>query len=63
MSAQGQSVPDIAHLLDCSLEYVRTAVTCSYGTHLSDLDRVTLKPAATRSRIETLTLGVGSYAQ
>jgi transposase len=26
MSAQGQSVPDIAHLLDCSQEYVRTVI-------------------------------------
>jgi hypothetical protein len=56
-------VPDIAHLLDCFLEYVGTAVTCSCGTHLSNLDRVTLNPAATRSRTGTLTLGVGSYAQ
>lgn len=26
VSAQEQSVPDIAHLLDCSLEYVRTVI-------------------------------------
>ena len=26
MSAQGQSVPDIAHLLDCSQEYVRGVI-------------------------------------
>src|SRR5262249_47793522 len=26
MSAQGQSAPDIAHLLDCSPEYVRTVI-------------------------------------
>lgn len=26
MSAQGQSVPDIAHLLDCSAEYVRSVI-------------------------------------
>jgi transposase len=26
MSAQGQAVPDIAHLLDCSPEYVRTVI-------------------------------------
>jgi transposase len=26
MSAQGQSVPDIAHLLDCSQGYVRTVI-------------------------------------
>jgi transposase len=26
MSAQGQSVPDIAHLLDCSAEYVRGVI-------------------------------------
>ena len=26
MSAQGQAVPDIAHLLGCSAEYVRTVI-------------------------------------
>ncbi|HEV8276869.1 MAG TPA: helix-turn-helix domain-containing protein [Streptosporangiaceae bacterium] len=26
MSAQGQAVPDIAHLLDCSPEYVRAVI-------------------------------------
>ena len=26
MSAQGQAVPDIAHLLDCSQEYVRGVI-------------------------------------
>src|SRR5215469_7413158 len=26
MSAQGQSAPDIAHLLDCTQEYVRTVI-------------------------------------
>ena len=26
MSAQGQSAPDIAHLLDCSQEYVRGVI-------------------------------------
>jgi hypothetical protein len=26
MSAQGQSAPDISHLLDCSAEYVRRVI-------------------------------------
>ena len=31
MSAEGQAVPDIAHLLDCSPEYVR-GVICAFET-------------------------------
>ena len=31
MSAQGQSVPDIAHLLDCSPEYVRGVIHAFNG--------------------------------
>src|SRR5579859_3958075 len=33
MPAQGQSVPDIAHLLDCSPEYVRGGATAVQIVH------------------------------
>jgi transposase len=38
MSAQGQSVPDIAHLLDCSQEYVRTVIHAFNETGFAALD-------------------------
>jgi transposase len=38
MSAQGQSVPDIAHLLDCSPEYVRTVIHAFNHTGFAALD-------------------------
>ena len=38
MSAQGQSVPDIAHLLDCSPEYVRTVIHAFNDTGFAALD-------------------------
>ena len=38
MSAQGQSVPDIAHLLDCSQEYVRTVIHAFNESGLAALD-------------------------
>lgn len=38
MSAQGQSVPDIAHLLDCSQEYVRGVIHAFNETGFSALD-------------------------
>jgi transposase len=38
MSAQGQAVPDIAHLLDCSPEYVRTVIHAFNESGLAALD-------------------------
>jgi transposase len=38
MSAQGQSVPDIAHLLDCSQEYVRGVIHDFNETGFKALD-------------------------
>lgn len=38
MSAQGQSVPDIAHLLDCSQEYVRGVIRAFNDTGFAALD-------------------------
>jgi len=38
MSAQGQSVPDIAHLLDCSQEYVRGVIHAFNETGFAALD-------------------------
>jgi transposase len=38
MSAQGQSVPDIAHLLDCSPEYVRGVIHAFNQTGFAALD-------------------------
>src|SRR5215813_4318615 len=38
MSAQGQSVPDIAHLLDCSQEYVRTVIHAFNESGFAALD-------------------------
>ncbi len=38
MSAQGQSVPDIAHLLDCSPEYVRMVIHAFNDTGFAALD-------------------------
>ena len=38
MSAQGQSVPDIAHLLDCSAEYVRSVIHAFNDTGFAALD-------------------------
>ena len=38
MSAQGQAVPDIAHLLDCSPEYVRTVIHAFNDTGFAALD-------------------------
>jgi transposase len=38
MSAQGQSVPDIAHLLDCSAEYVRTVIHAFNESGFAALD-------------------------
>jgi transposase len=38
MSAQGQGVPDIAHLLDCSPEYVRGVIHAFNGTGFAALD-------------------------
>jgi transposase len=38
MSAQGQSVPDIAHLLDCSPEYVRGVIHAFNETGFKALD-------------------------
>src|SRR5215831_13632305 len=37
-SAQGQSVPDIAHLLDCSQEYVRGVIHAFNDTGFGALD-------------------------
>ena len=38
MSAQGQAVPDIAHLLDCSQEYVRGLIHAFNQTGFAALD-------------------------
>src|SRR5579859_5683343 len=38
MSAQGQSAPDIAHLLDCSQEYVRTVIHAFNESGFAALD-------------------------
>src|SRR5215510_3429086 len=38
MSAQGQSAPDIAHLLDCSPEYVRTVIRAFNESGFAALD-------------------------
>jgi transposase len=38
MSAQGQNVPDIAHLLDCSQEYVRGVIHAFNETGFAALD-------------------------
>jgi transposase len=38
MSAQGQSVPDIAHLLGCSQEYVRSVIHAFNNTGFAALD-------------------------
>jgi transposase len=38
MSAQGQSVPDIAHLLDCSQEYVRGVIHAFNESGFAALD-------------------------
>src|SRR5215469_6240129 len=38
MSAQGQSVPDIAHLLDCTQEYVRTVIHAFNESGFAALD-------------------------
>jgi transposase len=38
MSAQGQSVPDIAHLLDCSPEYVRGVIHAFNESGFAALD-------------------------
>jgi transposase len=38
MSAQGQSVPDIAHLLDCSAEYVRGVIHAFNESGFAALD-------------------------
>jgi transposase len=38
MSAQGQSAPDIAHLLDCSPEYVRTVIHAVNESGFAALD-------------------------
>ena len=38
MSAQGQSVPDIAHLLDCSQEYVRGVIHAFNDTGFAALN-------------------------
>jgi Winged helix-turn helix len=38
MSAQGQSVPDIAHLLVCSPEYVRTVIHAFNQSGFAALD-------------------------
>jgi len=38
MSAQGQSAPDIAHLLDCSPEYVRTVIHAFNESGFAALD-------------------------
>jgi transposase len=38
MSAQGQAVPDIAHLLDCSPEYVRGVIHAFNDTGFAALD-------------------------
>ena len=39
MSAQGQPVPDIAHLLDCSQEYVRGVIHAFNDTGFKALDQ------------------------
>jgi transposase len=38
MSAQGQSAPEIAHLLDCSAEYVRTVIHAFNESGFAALD-------------------------
>ena len=38
MSAQGQSAPDIAHLLDCTQEYVRTVIHAFNESGFAALD-------------------------
>jgi transposase len=38
MSAHGQAVPDIAHLLDCSPEYVRTVIHAFNQSGFAALD-------------------------
>ena len=38
MSAQGQSAPDIAHLLDCSVEYVRGVIHAFNDSGFEALD-------------------------
>jgi transposase len=38
MSAQGQSAPDIAHLLDCTQEYVRTVIHAFNKSGFAALD-------------------------
>src|SRR5579859_2515597 len=39
MSAQGQSAPDIAHLLDCSQEYVRGVIHAFNESGFAALDQ------------------------
>ena len=43
MPAQGQSVPDIVHLLDCSQEYVRGVIRAFSGIGFGALDPMSLK--------------------
>ena len=49
MSAQGQSVPDIAHLLDCSAEYVRGVIHA-----FNDAGFVALDPKWSGGRPKTI---------
>jgi transposase len=56
MSVQGQSAPDIAHLLDCSVEYVRGVIHATRG---SPVDRAT---AAVASGSVSHPLAMASWA-